>query len=421
MRALLWRTTFICVAFISLYIGSALAAENLSVKALPSVAIEAGAPLPISVSVGASAASGVKVGYVSLIEKQYKRPIGPEGLRLCKSASKVCTDASLQLEANQFHDLWLWGVKGEGVYEGTVSISSADKPTGEPPLQMTVYVSSTNAKVFGVLLIALSVFIAFLFSVVFRSLLNRKQLLVPVASVVETLWVLKSRTSLFPQKLLNLCSATSEQIEVVQKSLEIQFLETSGLPPILPGFGSGPTVDTYKKYVAEKSQLTQILNIVVNEGLAAVSDILLLTDAAAVPEAAIKTAVDTIETAARYKSNSPPIEDTVRQAITIALQNFKNAAGIKDFGFSGKSVERPDQLRLEIAALNLSSWVFVLVLTTVVGALALVLIGDSSLGFGTTADYVKCVLWGLGLPAGSQLASATTSTVTTTFGVPRTA
>lgn len=419
MRALIWRTTFSYFAAALLCVSSALAAENLSVKALPSIAIESGAPLPISISVGSSAASGVKVGYVSLIEKQYKRPIAPEGLRLCISASTPCTDLSLSLDANRSHDLWLWGVKGEGVYEGTVSISSAEKPAGEPPLLMTVYVSSIAAKVLGVVLIASSVVVAFLFSIVFRNLLNRKQLLIPAASVSETLSLLKARTARFPEKLSNLCSDTAKQIEAVQKSLEVRSLEGSGLPPVLPRFGSNPTVDAYKTYVALKSQLTQVLNIVVNEGLAAVEEFLSQSTGAPVPDAAIKTAVNTIEAAARYKSDTPPSEDAIRQAITAALQDLRAAAAIKSFFPSRKNVERPEQLRLEVAAINLASWAFVLFLTTTVGALALVLTGDGSLGFGTLADYVKCVLWGLGLPAGSQLASATTATVATTFGVPK--
>jgi hypothetical protein len=150
-----------------------------------------------------------------------------------------------------------------------------------------------------------------------------------------------------------------------------------------------------------------------------VSEFLSPNAVVAVGDDTIKKAVDTIETAALYKKNLLPSEEAVRQAIDTALQGLRTAASSKGLAFSGKNVESPEKLRLEIAALNLASWAFVLFLTTVVGALALVLTGDNSLGFGTLGDYVKCAMWGLGLPAGAQLASATTSTVGATFGVPK--
>ncbi len=65
MKALTWFTALTCLIFTSLYVGSALATENLTVKVLPFIAIESGAAIPISVSVG-STASEVKVGFVSL-------------------------------------------------------------------------------------------------------------------------------------------------------------------------------------------------------------------------------------------------------------------------------------------------------------------------------------------------------------------
>jgi hypothetical protein len=76
----------------------------------------------------------------------------------------------------------------------------------------------------------------------------------------------------------------------------------------------------------------------------------------------------------------------------------------------------PELLRIEIALLSITAWVFIAVATTAAGAYVLVFSGAAT-GFDTAVDYLVCLLWGIGLPAGTQLMQATTQSVASTFGV----
>lgn len=419
MRILTQGMIFIWIAVASLLSGHAVAFENLTIKALPSVALSAGRPLPLTVIVGQNNEPTVRIGFVSLIERQSKRPISTGGLRICHSGTGACATDFVELPANRSYNLFIWGIEDEGVFEGTVTISTASKPAGETSPPMTVYVSSAQAKFFGVLTIASSVIVAFLFSVILRSMLNRRQLLLPVASLRDTLSLLKARVLLLPASLQSMLSKTVEKIAAVDSSLQTKSLSEAGLPSILPSFTSGASLDSYRAYISAKSQWTQILSIVIDEGLRDISNLLSGGGDSPVPPAALKAAVDAIEAAAQYHSSAAPNEAALRLTIASAIQDLKNAMQVKSFFSQGKSASYTEQLRLEIGAINVASWLFVLVLTTFIGAVAIVVMGDGALGFGTAGDYLKCVLWGLGFPVGSQLASITSATVSTTYAVPK--
>jgi hypothetical protein len=73
-------------------------------------------------------------------------------------------------------------------------------------------------------------------------------------------------------------------------------------------------------------------------------------------------------------------------------------------------------MRLRIALDGLFAWGFIGSVTALAGAYILVL---TNTGFGTPLDLLGCLLWGLGLPSGTMLASATTGSIATTFNVTR--
>ena len=73
-------------------------------------------------------------------------------------------------------------------------------------------------------------------------------------------------------------------------------------------------------------------------------------------------------------------------------------------------------LRGMIALEGKLAWAFVSVVTVLAGTYILVL-GDP--GFGSLRDLLACLLWGLGLPAGTLLASTTTASIASTYNVAR--
>jgi hypothetical protein len=65
--------------------------------------------------------------------------------------------------------------------------------------------------------------------------------------------------------------------------------------------------------------------------------------------------------------------------------------------------------------MSILTWILFGVIATLVGSYILVL---GVPGFGHLADYIFCILWGFGLPAGAQqLGQASLGTVTTALRI----
>lgn len=104
-------------------------------------------------------------------------------------------------------------------------------------------------------------------------------------------------------------------------------------------------------------------------------------------------------------------------ALIVALKPVTLGEAVKGGGTAAleySGARKPEILRVDIARLGVLSWLFIFLATTGAGAYILVFSGANA-GFGTPLDYLLCLLWGLGLPAGAQLMNATTSTISSTF------
>lgn len=397
------------------------AAEILTVRPKPPQAIEVGEGIPISISVGATAASGVKAGTVNMNLKGNGRSIAPKGLKLCPSATS-CKGDPLPLAANTTHSLWLHGVDNEGVYEGSVQIDHADSAAGNAALATTIYVSSPSAKAIGVALIAASVLFAFVFTVVLRHLSNRKSLLVAAAVAREGIHALQARFGSLTAPIRNAATATHDQLKALLASLDEGVLERNGLPTSWSTPLTDANLAAYKAYVSSQALKVQNAKVVIEEGLFEIEALVQRPNGIKLPE--LDRALTAVQEAAHYPNALPPSEDMVRQGVQAAVKALVASDATKGLGGAqwtpaGSGASGPRQLQLEVANLNRAMWAVVLLLTTGVGAAMLVLTGPGAAGFGTLEDYVKCVLWGLGLAAGSQLSSASTSTVTAAFAVPK--
>ena len=398
------------------------AAELLTIRPKPPQAIEVGEAIPISVSVGATAATDVKAGTVDLNLKGNGRSIAPLGLTLCPSAAQ-CDGKALTLKANMTHTLWLHGAQHEGVYEGSVKIDHADSAAGSAALATTVYVSSPQAKAIGVALIAFAVLFAFGFTVVLRYVANRKSLLIAPGVVRDAVHALRARVHTLAPPMLAVCQPTVGQIDKLLVALALPTLEANGLPMSWATPLSDANLAGYKAYVSAQALKAQALKVVVEEGLFEIAALVQSKPNAFQP-ADVQAALVGAQAAARYDGGTPPSEELVRQAVHAAVKTLADKGGAKNLAGGswtpvGRGFDGPRQLQLQVANLNRAMWVTVLILTTGVGAALLVLTGANAAGFGTTEDFVRCVLWGLGLSAGSQLTSASTSTVMAAFAVPK--
>lgn len=397
------------------------AAEGLTVRPKPPQAIEVGEAIPISISVGATAATNVSAGTVNLNLKGNGRSIAPNGLKLCKT-SEPCADKALSLEANKTHSLWLHGAAQEGVYEGTVAIDSAGDSSGATVLATTIYLSSTKAKVVGVLLIAVSVFFAFCFTVVLRHTTNRKSLLIPPAVTRAAIYALQARLNGLGMPMRKAADPTSKHLDGLLNALDVSSLERNGLPTTWATPLSDSSLAAYKAYVSAQSLKVQNVKVVIEEGLYEIEA--LLQRSTTFQQADVDKSIADVQSAGRYTSTLPPTEEIVRQGVQAAVKTLAASDAAKNLGAAewapaGRGADSAQQLQLQVANINRAMWVVVLLLTTGVGAAVLVLTGPAAASFGTVEDLVRCVMWGLGLSAGAQLTSASTSTVTAAFGVPK--
>ncbi|MDP9123345.1 MAG: hypothetical protein M3N82_01880 [Pseudomonadota bacterium] len=60
-----------------------------------------------------------------------------------------------------------------------------------------------------------------------------------------------------------------------------------------------------------------------------------------------------------------------------------------------------------------------MLIATFIAGSYILLIGPSANSFGTGIVSTRCLLWGLGLPAGTKLLAAKTFSISTELGAPR--
>lgn len=397
-----------------------------TVKGMPALTVEPGEPLPVSINVGPVQASKVKVLQSTLAEKNFKSAFAPNGLKLCKSEDpSKCSNAidiELNLPANSANQLFLHGSSGAGVYDGVITIAAFEKPEGDS-FPMVASSSTWIYKAGGVLLIFTSASIALFVTGWLRNRQNRAQLLIPVSRTLDELVKLKDEYK--TGELSIPASSIEQRLTNTSNDLAMSKLLDNGLPPETPmstASTSAASVDAFRKYVQAASDWTQSLKVLLHEGLMPAWRLFDTTTDVAIKQKAID-AVSAINKLIEVAA--PPGTEPLRATLRTILATMNQPpAGSKDLGFfidqltrSGEKIGSPEQLRIEVAGLNLISWAFLVLVTTLSGSYIMVVAGPNSLGFGTLADYFLCILWGLGLPGGAQALTATTGSIATTFGI----
>ncbi len=395
-----------------------------TMRPLTGQAISPGKPVSISVAVGPSAAHQVTVLQSGLLEHNIKTRIAASGLHVCLNATSECgRDERFDLAPGSAHELWLWGVTDIGRFEGSVTLAALEKPEGDQVV-MTVYSSTLPRQVGGVIVIFASVVLTWFATAFLRNRLNRDQLLAPVSLAAETLTSLRERID--KDGLAASTSWVKAKLDAIEAALQTSRLEAHGLPARLPSFiGTNPSAASeLKAYVQPALDWLAALQVIVVNGLdylahapatlpggnralsreQAVSQVDALADADAAPPmetliarlTAIRSQFDQLQAPA---STSVA---TVAVALAPPIGSVRSAA----------------TLETRIERLSGLGWLFTSLATTLVGAYVLVF-GPNATGFGTLLDYLVCAIWGIGLPAGTQLMSATAGSVSTTLNVPK--
>lgn len=362
------------------------------------------AAIPVTIQVGPVPAANVAVGQAVLHEGDSLTPLR---LELCRNETGDCTPPTI-LEAKKVHGLFLRPRNGSaaepGSYSGTVSLVAPEKPE-TVSFPVAVYISSNCLKLLGLLAIFLGVALAWLVTVGARNLISRRQLQRVVALLRER----HSKLERILAKAFPPGGPDPIQTRAVLASLSLELDGADqALPPAIPPPWQGNWDDKaqFAQLVKQIDAQLDGLEVLIVQGLEPLSQLTLT-------EPAVQAGVTAVDAKAGQAGTSTPqaLAADVRTELAKVYQKLGTSQD------PASPPPSPAKLQFEIAVLGALSWLFILTVTMLVGALALLL---PNKGFGRWDDFVICLLWGFGLPAaGAQLTSLTTAHVTSAFSVSR--
>jgi hypothetical protein len=317
--------------------------------------------------------------------------------------------------------LWLVvdeGVVPNGTFIGNLFIDT-EPVTDTKTLQLTIQHTTHAAKIWGVVGILAGVIVAWVITVFARSRINRDQALLPVAVLQQKVEAIKQDLGAIPKVLQNLVPDTQKALATVTADLNKDNLDNKQLlPPSLPAISPSTTQAAgLQNFLQTKSQVVDNLDVIVT-GIKAAAAL----DVPSLPDArltALKVLVSNVD---QLSASVPQSSDGLRTKIQALFNTFNAVPEAQVAGASAQLLAMPDgvplstlHLQMEIQTITLLFWAVWGSLSVLTGFIVLVMPAP---GFGTVADYLRCLLWGFGLPvAGQGLQTLTMSSLNTQLGV----
>ena len=239
-------------------------ATRVTLPPATSRALGAGEGIPINIAVnGNTPVTGLHLTPLDLIEKATGRPLANVKWGLCKLGDKCTITTIPSLEVGP-HDYWIMptGDVPPGKYEGTITVASTDKPTGES-VGMTLNFSSPQDKFYGFLAILAGLSLGFYVTTFLRRRTDRDQLLIGPAMLraeSDRLRLVLHADSLAKTPEIN------AQLDALVEALSESRLELAGLPPKIP-MPWPANIDRYKSYVDGQTAVLNALRAIVNAGI----------------------------------------------------------------------------------------------------------------------------------------------------------
>ena len=385
-------------------------------KASPRQVISPGEPIQISVPTGPVAATGVKLLQAALANSVTKGPMSGGNLYLCptRNPCKPSPDG-IALGANTPNQVYVYGTSGPGQYSGSITIAANEKPGGDA-LEMTVYSSSAFYKLVGTGAIALGLALSWLLTLFLKNRLLRDQMLLPAIALREVRNGLETRLKRVVSNGIP-APATTTKLAALENELTDGELEKNGLPVRRRIAFPSPLAKTpteYQTYLDKIGAWLAALTTIV-EGLERAEALDIPTDPKR--HAEVVTAAGKIDAFSGQPAapSSADLLTGINGAIAEIHTAFRNAGA----AFTAQpAVTEPSErsIRVEIARMNDVAWVTMGVVIVAAGVLILI---APMPGYGTWTDWFTSFLWGLGLPSGAALATATSTSITSTFTTPR--
>lgn len=315
----------------------------------------------------------------------------------------------------------LWLVLDSDVPDGTFTgnlFFDTEPITETKTLQLTINHSTHEAKAWGVITILVGVILAWTITVFARSRINRDQALLPLVVLRQKLSDMKSELLSIPEALKSRTSNTVKQIKSVLEDLSVDNLDQQQLlPPSLPPWVQSTTQATaYQTFLQTKSQIVDNLSVIAT-GIKVAAGLVPTIPPARLPD--LQSLTQKID---QYSTTLPQASATLQAQIKTLFDVWNAAPVVQGLGATPQLLAMPSaspvsaySVRMEIQTISLLFWFVWGVLSVLIGFSVLV---KPDPGFGTTADYIRCALWGFGLPvAGQGLQQLTMSSLNTQLGV----
>jgi hypothetical protein len=391
-------------------------ARDWTVVALATdVSLHPGDSLPISISTKDFGANDIHISQSALVGQPDGRLV-EGGWVLCREPGdppstcleSVSPASKLSVEANKDHTFWLRPrIDGSlvGKYVGNVLIASSENPGGTK-IPFTVYGTSRWRQIWGIVVIALSVVFAWVFGTVFHKQANLLQMVRPFAALRSRVQILDTSFRALPEEIRVSAERFYHNLKDLADDLNQDRLTRDGIVPKNWWSAVPDALDLYKSELARQSDRLALLEMVMDEGLERLAQ---KPPSAGTPAAAHKLG----EIANDRKIDPAATGVRIEQAISRSLPADQISLVAPDRLDSRELTVR--EIDLTLRKMSVWTWIVVGSVATLVGSYALVL---SNAGFGSLTDYIFCVLWGFGLPAGAQqLGQASIGTVTTALQV----
>lgn len=307
----------------------------------------------------------------------------------------------------------------DGTFTGNLYIDT-EPFTETKTLQLTINRTTQSAKLHGLLVILAGVVVAWVVTVLARSRINRDQALLPIELLRQKLLDLQAQLSVIPVNMKADIPNTLQKITEVLKDLSISSLDNQQLlPPSLPAWMQSTTQATaFQTFLQAKAQLVDNLNVITT-GIRQAANL-----AATIPPARLPDLQALVRKIDQLPTNLPQPSATLQNQIKTLFDAWNATPQAQALGADGRTqlLAMPDpsstgtyRIRMEIQTITLLFWAVWGVLSVLIGFSVLIMPAP---GFGTIGDYIRCALWGFGLPvAGQGLQTLTMSSLNTQLGV----
>jgi len=318
------------------------------------------------------------------------------------------------------------GFDSVGTFKGSLFFDS-EPFTDTQPIELTVQQTFLRWQALGVAAIIAGVVVAWLITIFARSRIARDQALMPALLLQERLQALQAVEAGFPAVLKAKTTLSGSAIAQLIAGLNADALDQQNfLPPTTPGFGPSATKTTeYQAFLTTVSTKAGDLDIIVSEGL----KLLAARWTQGMDPADLAALEQAFSTIDGLSGNLLLDPQTLRTQVVAALTAFNNAhqnrvnvARAQGVNIQAETIQpaAPGQrsfvaVRLEVQTITWLFWLVWGLLSVVIGTTVLILPAP---GFGSAIDFVRCSLWGFGLPvAGNSIQNLTMGSLNTQLGV----